>query len=134
LRWLGVHDTTWGPLDANHLARALSNVGLVASLCLRFLLDPRAWGLFWPAFFLASVLIAASGSARLTCLAIATATTIVVYAAIFLMTNWSFEVHIAGAYSRLLAQLAPAAAVVIGACGNRIWSQRQADGEPARAG
>ena len=122
VHWLGVHDTTWGPFDAAHLSRAWKSLGLVASLCLRLLFDPREWGLFWPAFLVASVLIAAYRLARPTCLAIATGTTILVYAAIFLFTNWSIEEHITGAYSRLLAQLAPAAAVVIGAAGNRIWA------------
>jgi hypothetical protein len=122
VRWLGVHDTTWGPFDAAHLSRAWKNLGLVVSLCLHHMLEPRKWGLFWPAFLVASMLIAAYGLARPTCLAIATGATILVYAAIFLFTNWSIELHITGAYSRLLAQLAPAAAVVIGAAGNRIWS------------
>ena len=122
VRWLGLHDTTWGPFDAEHFARAWKSVGLVVSLCLRLLLDPREWGLFWPAFLVASVLVAAKGLTRPTCLAIATGTTILIYASIFLFTNWSFAVHIEGAYTRLLAQLAPAAAVVIGTAGNRIWS------------
>jgi hypothetical protein len=124
VRWIGVHDITWGPFDAEHRARAVKNLGLVASLCLRLLLDPKTWGLFWPAFFLASVLIVAYGLERPAHLAIATAATVVVYAAIFLLTNWPIEQHIEGAYSRLLAQLAPAAAVVIGAAGQRIWSER----------
>ena len=123
VQWIGIHDTTWGPLDAEHRARALKSLGLVASLCLRFMLEPKTWGLFWPAFFLASALIAAAGLARLTCLAAVTAATIVVYSTIFLLTNWSIEQHIEGAYSRLLAQLAPAAAVVIGAAGSRIWAR-----------
>jgi hypothetical protein len=124
VRWLGIHDATWGPFDAAHRARALKSLGLVASLCLKFLLDRGEWGLFWPAFFVAGAVIAASGSVRPACVAIATAATIVVYATMFLMTNWNIEEHIAGAYTRLLAQLAPAAAVVIAASGQRIWSPR----------
>ena len=123
VRWLGIHDTTFGPLDAEHRARALKSVGLVASLCLRFLLDPKTWGLFWPAFFLAGLLIAAARLKRPACLAAATTVTMVIYATIFLITNWEIQVHIEGAYTRLLAQLAPAAAVVIGAAGSRIWAR-----------
>lgn len=128
VRWLGLHDITFGPFDAEHRVRALKSLGLVASLCLRMLLDPTTWGFFWPAFFLASVLVAVYGLARPTYVALATTATIVVYAAIFLFTNWAIEQHIAGAYSRLLAQLAPAAAVVIGAAGHRIWSERLGEG------
>lgn len=124
VQWIGIRDITWGPLDAEHRARALKSVGLVSSLCLRVLLDPTQWGLFWPAFILASVLIAAAGLTRPACLAAAITATIAIDAAIFLLTNWPIEQHIEGAYTRLLAQLAPAAAVVIGAAGQRIWSER----------
>jgi len=133
VRWLGVHDATWGPFDAAHRARALKSIGLVASLCLKFMLDPATWGLFWPAFFVAAALIAASGSARPMAVALAVAATIAVYAAMFLMTNWVIEEHITGAYTRLLAQLAPAAAVVIAAAGQWIWSPRRPADSPSRA-
>lgn len=122
VRWIGVHDPTWGPFDAAHRARALQNVGLVASLCLRSLLDPRTWGLFWPAFLVAGALAITSGFSRPAILSLAIASAIAVEAGVFLFTNWSFEVHIEGSYTRLLAQLAPAAAVVIAAAGERLWS------------
>jgi hypothetical protein len=127
VRWLGIHDATWGPFDAAHRARALKSIGLVASLCLKFMLDPATWGLFWPAFLVAAALIATSSSPRLTVVALAVTATMAVYAAMFLMTNWAIEEHISGAYTRLLAQLAPAAAVVIAAAGQRIWSRRSPD-------
>jgi hypothetical protein len=123
VRWIGVHDTTWGPLDTAHLVRGLQNAGVIVSLCLRYLLEPQTWGLFWPAFFVAGALTVVSGLSRTAILALATAAAIVVDGGLFLMTNWPLELHIAGSYSRLLAQLSPAAAVVIGATGQRLWSQ-----------
>jgi hypothetical protein len=122
VRWIAVHDTTWGPFDAAHRIRALQSVGLVLSLCTRMLLDPRTWGLFWPAFFVAAALLTAAKQTRLTLLALAIAATIAVDSGIYLFTNWEIPVHIEGSFSRLLAQLAPAAAVVIGAAAQRVWS------------
>jgi hypothetical protein len=127
VRWIRVHDITWGPFDAVHISRALNSLGEVASLCLRYLLSPYRWGLFWPAFFVAAILIAVSGPERLRVLALATATTAALEAGLFLFTNWDFQVHIEGAYSRLLAQLAPAAAVVIVFEASRIWSKPARD-------
>lgn len=129
VRWIHVHDATWGPFDAEHRARALHSIGLVASLCLRQMLEPRTWGLFWPAFFVASALALRFRRTRLTPLVLSIAAAMVVEASVFLFTNWDVATHIEGAYSRLLAQLAPAAAVVIGAAGERLWSSEA--GEPA---
>jgi hypothetical protein len=123
LGWLGIHDTTYGPFDAQHFSRLPSLLARVPLFCLRIMLDPLTWGLFWPAFLLAVAVVAADGSGRLKCLAASTAAGLVVYAAIFLFTNWEVRLHIAQAYERLLLQLTPAAAVVIGAAGQRIWSR-----------
>jgi hypothetical protein len=122
VRWTGVHDGTWGPLDAEHRIRALQGLRLVASLGLRFLLAPGKWGLFWPTFFLAGGLMLAWRQTRPALLALAVAAAIVIEASVFLFTNWDIELHMEGAYSRLLAQLVPAAAVVIVAAASRIWS------------
>jgi Dolichyl-phosphate-mannose-protein mannosyltransferase len=123
VRWTRVHDMTWGPFDATHVSRALQSVGVVTSLCLRYMLTPFRWGLFWPAFLVAAIGVAASGPARVRLLALATGTAAALEAGLFLFTNWDFQVHIEGAYSRLLAQLAPAAAVVIVFAASRIWSK-----------
>jgi hypothetical protein len=48
-----------------------------------------------------------------------------------LFTNWDIATHVFGAYGRLLAQLAPAAAVIITAAAERIWSP-SITGGPAR--
>ena len=122
VRWTQVHDSTWGPFDAAHVARALHAVGLVAFLCLRHMFGPRTWALFWPAFFAAAACVAFAGPSRARLLALAIATCAALEAGLFLFTNWDFQVHIEGAYARLLVQLAPAAAVVIVYAGSRIWS------------
>ncbi len=122
VRWTGVHDITWGPFDAEHRLRALQSIGLVASLCLRLLLAPATWGLFWPAFFAGAALLASSGRRPPALLAAAVTVAIGIEAGVFLFTNWDIPTHVFGAYGRLLAQLAPAAAVVIGAAAERLWS------------
>jgi hypothetical protein len=35
------------------------------------------------------------------------------YSSLFLMTNWPVELHVAEAYGRLLAQIAPAAGITL---------------------
>jgi len=121
VRWTGVHDITWGPFDAEHRLRALHSVRLVASLCLRLLLSPEEWGLFWPAFFVASALVVAWRQARPSLVALAVVGAIGIESPVFLFTNWDMAVHIIGAYTRLLAQLAPAAAVVMCTAAERLW-------------
>ena len=122
VRWIGVHDTTFGPFDAAHFARALANVGVVVSTCARLMLDPRVWGLFWPAFLVSAAIVVWSRQTRPILLVLSAATVIALDSGLFLFTNWDFRIHILGAYARLLAQLAPAAAVVIVAAASRIWS------------
>jgi hypothetical protein len=126
VRWIGVHDGTWGPLDEEHLNRAADNVTVIVTTCARLLLDPRIWGLFWPAFLVSGALALVWKEKRTALLAAAVAATIAIDAALFLLTNWDVRVHIEGAYTRLLAQLAPAAAVVIAAASERVWSRRPA--------
>lgn len=131
VRWTGVHDITWGPFDAEHRIRALHSLRLVASLCLRVLLQPGVWGLFWPAFFVAAAYVVAWKQIRPTLVALAVAAAIGIEAGVFLFTNWDIATHVFGAYGRLLAQLAPAAAVIITAAAERIWSP-SITGGPAR--
>jgi hypothetical protein len=122
VKWTRVHDKTWGPFDAEHVSKAMQNLGAVIQLCLHYMLDPRSWGLFWPAFLVAAIAVAISGPARLRVHALATASAAAIEAGLFLFTNWDIQVHIEGAYTRLLAQLAPAAAVVIVFVASRAWS------------
>ena len=131
VQWTGVHDKTWGPFDAEHVSKALQNLGAVIGLCLHYMLDPRMWGLFWPAFLVAAIAIVLSGPVRLRVLALATSTAAALEAGLFLFTNWDIQVHIEGAYTRLLAQLAPAAAVVIVFVASRIWSMPAGSGAGA---
>lgn len=128
VRWLGVQDTTYGPLDAAHLRRVPGLFGRVAVLCLRQILDVDEWGFFWPAFLLACPVVFLRGTKRERCLSLATAAGLATYAGIFLFTNWEVALHVENSFSRLLVQLAPAAAVVIGAAGHRIWSERLGEG------
>ena len=122
VRWIGVHDYTWGPFDAEHRHRALHSVGIVVSTCVRMLLAPHKWGLFWPAFFVAAIWVGVSRWKPPALMALALMMAMGIEAAVFLFTNWDIALHIEGAYARLLAQLAPAAAVVIGVAAERIWS------------
>jgi hypothetical protein len=131
VRWTRVHDITWGPFDAEHRLRALHNVGLDVSTCLRMMLAPWTWGLFWPAFFAGAALAAAWRRKPLVLASLALAVAMAVEAGVFLVTNWDVALHIEGAYARLLAQLTPVAAVVIGAAAERLWAPSPARIPPA---
>ncbi len=114
LAWLGIAETTYGPIDRAHLKRALILLGPVARLTGEVLANSSEWGLFWPAFLAAAgVLVLWSPDRRETWLAISTSAAIAAYAAIFLFTNWDVTLHVRQAYPRLLAQISPAAAVVL---------------------
>ena len=112
LRWVGAPDTVYA-LDAAHLARAVRLVPHVARMCLVKALSPRRWGPFWLAFAAAGLTVALRGSPREKGLVAAIVASAATFAAIFLFTTWPLDLHIDQAYPRLLAQLAPAAAVVL---------------------
>ncbi len=95
------------------LSAAVARVPLVMRLCLEQLADVRTWGLFWAAFLLAAVAVFVGGSNLARSLAATVAASLVVLTLPFLWTTWPLEIHIAQAYFRLAAQVAPAAATVI---------------------
>jgi hypothetical protein len=109
IRWIHAPYDVYG----GGVSVALARVPLVAGLCLRELVDPRRWGLFWPAFALACAPAFAAGSNREKSAAAAVAAGLVVLATPFLVTTWPVELQIEQAYYRLAAQLSPAAATVM---------------------
>jgi hypothetical protein len=129
LRWVAAPDMVY-VLDRAHLAQVFGRIPEVARLCLVKALSPRRWGLFWPAFFASGVALLLRGSARDKSLAVATAATAIVLATVFLFSTWPLDVHIDQAYPRLLAQIAPAAAVVI-VLGYDLASRARPDREAA---
>ena len=112
LRWLAVPDLEYSAPDAVHLTEALHRIRHVARLCFEAALPPRRWGLLWPAFAAAALVLLRRGSALERCLAGATAAAGAILIAPFLFTTWPLELHVAQAYPRLLEQLAPAAVAV----------------------
>jgi hypothetical protein len=109
-RWTHVRDDVY---VFQSVGIALERVPEVARLCLRELFDPRAWGLLWPAFLAAGVVLLRRGSPAERALAVSVAAGVAAMAAPFLFTTWPVPLHVEQAYFRLLAQLAPAAVVAI---------------------
>ena len=116
LRWLHVVDVSYAPLDAVHLREAFGRIPLVLRLCLVKALSPRRWGLLWPAFGAAGLVLFFRGTIREKALAASTAAGALALTLPFLVTTWSVDLQVDQAYPRLLEQVAPAAisAVVFG--------------------
>jgi hypothetical protein len=93
---------------------------LVLARCLRWLLRPADWGLFWPAFACAAAVVMRAGPARLRALAAAVAAAAAAFASTYLLSTIPPDWHIDRSYTRLLSQLAPAAAVVMAAAYERL--------------
>jgi len=106
VRWVAVRDDVY---VFESIRLSASRLPTVARLCLREMLNVRAWGLLWPAFFAAAAVLLRRGEPREKALAAAAAAGAVVLAVPFLFTTWPLELHVEQAYFRLLAQLAPAA-------------------------
>lgn len=112
IRWAGTPDSVY-VLSRESVAGALARIPHVARVCLVKMLSPRRWGLLWPAFGLAALVLLRRGSASERSLALATAVTAFLFGTIFLFSTWPLDVHIDQAYPRLLAQLSPAAVVAL---------------------
>ncbi len=115
VEWLQFGDSTYGPLDSVHLLRAWQNLLLVATNCAGRMMNVGEWGVFWPAFLISALFIAIFGARRERFLVAGTVAAVLAYTSTFLFTNWDIALQIHDAYDRLLAQLAPAAAISIGA-------------------
>ncbi|HUF17395.1 MAG TPA: hypothetical protein VMS12_05050 [Thermoanaerobaculia bacterium] len=113
LRWIDYQDNNYLRVSRETIPVAMARVPEVLSLGLQHLFEPRMWGLFWPAFFVGFIAVLRQGGHRERMLAISVFLAICVFHVIFLFTNWEVELHVQQALPRLLAQIAPAAAVVM---------------------
>ncbi len=113
LRWTSIPDRTIEPIGAASLVRAFQRAPEVARLCARELVSVSQWGFFWPAFGVAATIALGLAPRRHKAMALAALLALLAYSALFLLTNWPVALHIAQAYRRLLAQLAPAAAITM---------------------
>jgi len=130
VRWVAVRDDVY---VFESIRLSASRLPTVARLCLREMLNVRAWGLLWPAFFAATALLLRRGEPREKALAAAAAAGAVVLAVPFLFTTWPVELHVEQAYFRLLAQLAPAAVVAAALAYSRAREAAAAGAPAARA-
>jgi hypothetical protein len=122
LRWTSIPDRTIEPIGAASLLRAFRRIPEVARLCGLELVRIPQWGLFWPAFGVASVIALSRACRRQKAVALASLLGLLSYSSLFLLTNWPVELHVAQAYGRLLAQLAPAAGITLLAGYRAAWT------------
>lgn len=127
--WLQFHDTTYGPLDRAHFLRAWQSLPLIEATCLHKMVDVAEWGAFWPAFLVSALVVAIFGARRERFLVAGTLTAVLAYILPFCFTNWDISLQIHDAYDRLLAQLAPAAAISIGAAYARLSGNSSAQSQ-----
>jgi len=109
LRWIDAPELTY----QISMRTALTRIPHVARLCMTDLLDLKQWGLFWPAVAIAAGVLWRRGSNLDRSLAATIAAGLALLCAPFLVTTWPVELHVYQAYFRLVAQIAPAAAVVL---------------------
>lgn len=121
-QWTNAVDMEFAGLDVPSLSRAVARIGLVATETFRHALNFQQWGLLWPAFAAAAVVLISRGDRSERRIALTAGGTFVFYAAIFLMTNWNVPLHFESAFPRLLGQLAPIAVVVIVCAWRRLRS------------
>jgi hypothetical protein len=109
VRWIGAPEFvyTLGP------SAALAKIPETLKLCLIELARPSRWGVLWPAFLVAAVILAARGASREKALAAGTAAALLLMMVPFFFTNWPLALQVEQAYFRLAAQIAPAAAVTL---------------------
>jgi hypothetical protein len=119
------------PLSSLTLGMIAKRCGLIASNGLRWLLAPELWGVLWPAFFAAAVILLATEGER--ALAAITLLCVVGYATPFLITYWPIPLHVEQAYPRLLEQAAPLAIIALVAAHERAreWVTGPRGGAPA---
>jgi hypothetical protein len=123
-RWFGVAQGVYGPIDAAHLAVAGRRIREVVAGCAEMALSWRGWGIFWVAVVGGAAIVLARGSSAARVLATFVVLTSVMFASIFLFTNWDFPgatrygtstitFHMQSAFPRLMEQITGPAAVVL---------------------
>jgi hypothetical protein len=122
-------------LFSQPFAVIVERTGLIAANAVRWLLAPGFWGVLWPAFFVAAVILFARGGGRERALASITLLCVVGYATPFLITSWPIPLHVEQAYPRLLEQAAPLAVIALAAAYARAreWASAGAPASPSPA-
>ena len=113
LEWIDYEDLSFHSLSGDSAGFAFGRMADVLRLSAIYLFDPRIWGLFWPAFFVALVIVLRRNRAEVRAIAISVLLSLAAFQGMFLLTRWDVALHVDQALVRLLSQVAPAAAVVI---------------------
>ena len=133
LRWLKVEGRDSFPLLSQTASVIGARIALVAEQAARWLLDPRPWGLLWPAFALAAGILFVRGEGRERVIAAATILCVFADTVPFLVTTWPIPLLFEQTYPRLLEQSAPLAVIALVAARERMkeWALGLPEASPA---
>lgn len=113
LKWTGVVDLTYGPVNLFSGSRAFF-IGIdIPARCWITISNLSEWGFFWHAFLVFALVVMLRGNLVQRGLAIWVMASLTGYVSVFYFTNWDYIRHIDTAFSRLAEHLAPVASVVI---------------------
>jgi hypothetical protein len=122
-------DITFAPVGSLRLETILIRGPWIVSGMFHWLLNFRLWGVLWPAFAVAFLIVARTAP-RSGAMPVAAAALVAVLVdgSLFLYTNWGDgRLHLDQAFPRLLAQVAPLAVATVAAAAFALRSRSSAD-------
>lgn len=105
-------DRVYRPVNLSTIALALERLPVLGGLVAAEMARVRVWGLLWPAFFAAVVVLVRRRDPAQRVLAAATFAAVGAYVSTFLFTATPLVWHVGTALDRILSQLAPLAVLV----------------------
>lgn len=114
LRWIDYRGSIFLSVKRETIPAILERMPEVTLLFGRYLFSPHTWALFWPTFFAALIVVFVKGTHRQRAIGASVLLALGAYSGAFLLTTWDIEILADQTLLRLLAQVVPAAAIVMG--------------------
>lgn len=121
LRWIDYPGSIFLRPERETIPAILERIPEVTLLFGRYLFSPQTWALFWPTFFAALIVVFLKGAQRQRAIGASVLLALGAYYGALLLTSWDIEILAEQTLLRLLAQMVPAAAVVIASAFQIAW-------------